>query len=159
MDAVVLLLALLVGAAGVFYLYTQQQQKRAEEEARIAKEKREREEAERLQQLQKKQKPKKVDKTAELKKKQSTAEGNNAFIDESHPLLLHVLKGHKLAITSAAYSPNGRFIATASSDRTVRVFLRESLQDAKAKPHVITLEYDHATALNFSSDGRTLVRM
>ena len=36
-----------------------------------------------------------------------------------HALLNHILKGHTGRITSAAFSPNGRFIATASTDRTV----------------------------------------
>jgi WD40 repeat protein len=36
-----------------------------------------------------------------------------------HALLAHVLKGHTASVTSASFSPNGRYIVTASMDRTV----------------------------------------
>ncbi|OQS00280.1 hypothetical protein THRCLA_06066 [Thraustotheca clavata] len=77
-------------------------------------------------------------------------------IQAEHPLLVHVLKGHTSAITACAFSPNGRFIATASTDRTVRLTLRESLKSKNPTFKTINLPYDYATACSFSSDGKTL---
>ncbi|OQR89501.1 hypothetical protein ACHHYP_06252 [Achlya hypogyna] len=73
-----------------------------------------------------------------------------------HELLAHVLKGHTGPITAAAFSPNGRFIATASTDRSVRLTLRESLGSKNPVFKTINLPYDYATAVSFSSDGKTL---
>ncbi|ETW03762.1 hypothetical protein, variant [Aphanomyces invadans] len=73
-----------------------------------------------------------------------------------HPLLCHVLKGHTGPITSACFSPNGRFIATASTDRTIRLTLRESLGSKNPTFKTINIPYDYATTCTFSSDGKTL---
>ncbi|TMW56043.1 hypothetical protein Poli38472_008691 [Pythium oligandrum] len=153
MDILLVLLALVLGLAGAYYMYDQQQKQQAAEAARLAKIK----EQEELEKLQKKPKPKRVDITAELKKKQAAGDAQHEHIADDHPWLRHILKGHKYGITAAAYSPNGRFIATSSTDRTVRIYLREALTDPKARPQQISLEYDHVTAMNFSSDGRTLI--
>lgn len=145
------IVALLLATAGAFYLYLQQLKEKEEAE-------RKRVEKEALQQQQALlKKPKKVDITAQFKKKH----GVDAQQEEEpeHASCLHVLKNHKFGITAVAYSPNGRFVATSSTDRTIRVYLREALADKQAKHHQINIEYDHATALTFSSDGRTLVRI
>ncbi|RHY46063.1 hypothetical protein DYB28_000500 [Aphanomyces astaci] len=73
-----------------------------------------------------------------------------------HALLSHVLKGHTGPITSACFSPNGRFIATASTDRTIRLTLRESLGSKNPTFKTINIPYDYATTCTFSCDGKTL---
>ncbi|GLD94149.1 hypothetical protein PINS_up002760 [Pythium insidiosum] len=156
MDMLLVLIALVVGIAGAYYVYDRQQKERAAEAAREAKRRFQEEQDLLLQQKKQKAKPKKVDITAEMKKRHG-ADASHEIIRDDHPMLLHVLKGHKYGITSAAYSPNGRFIATSSTDRTVRIYMRDALGDAKAKPQQITLEYDHVSALSFSPDGRTLI--
>jgi WD40 repeat protein len=103
-----------------------------------------------------KQKVKKIDRTAELKKKKIAETPGFSFQNE-HPSLLHLLHGHKYGVTAAAYSPNGKFLSTASTDRTLHIYLRETLNEPKPKFHQISIEYDHVTALNFSSDGKILV--
>jgi WD40 repeat protein len=94
--------------------------------------------------------------TAELKKKKTQQAVAQEAVEE-HPSLLQLLKGHKYGVTAAAYSPNGRFLATASSDRSIRLYFRETLKSKNPKLHQINIEYDHATAMCFSSDGRSLV--
>lgn len=151
-------LALALGLAGALFVYWQQAQaaRRKEEEARVKAE-REAQAREALAAKKNKPKAKKVDVTAELKrKKQQEAEALEGA--REHASFLFALKGHKFGVTAAAYSPNGRFLATASSDRTIRLHLRETLGDKNARAHQINIEYDHVTALSFSSDGRTLVR-
>lgn len=147
------IVALLLAAAGAVYMYLQQQKEKEEAERKSL----EKEALLQQQALLKKTKtkPKKVDITAQFKKKH----GADAQQEEApeHASCLHVLKNHKFGITAVAYSPNGRFVATSSTDRTIRVYLREALADKQAKHHQINIEYDHATALTFSSDGRTLV--
>ncbi|KAH9185382.1 hypothetical protein AeNC1_012642 [Aphanomyces euteiches] len=73
-----------------------------------------------------------------------------------HALLAHVLKGHTGAVTGACFSSNGRFIATTSTDRTVRLTLRESLGSKNPVFRTINIPYDYATTCSFSSDGKTL---
>lgn len=147
------IVALLLAAAGAFYMFLQKQKEKEEAERKRV----EKEALLQQQALKKtKPKPKKVDITAQFKKKHG-ADAQQEEVPE-HASCLHVLKNHKFGITAVAYSPNGRFVATSSTDRTIRVYLREALADKQAKHHQINIEYDHATALTFSSDGRTLVR-
>ncbi|GMF42463.1 unnamed protein product [Phytophthora fragariaefolia] len=153
-------LALLLVLAGAGYMYLQQQEEAKKQALKLQKEKEElaRQQFHALNSKKPKGKAKKkVDVTAKLKKKSQEAAAKDA--GEEHESLLHVLKGHKYGITAAAYSPNGRFLATASSDRSIRLYFRETLKDKNPKVHQINMEYDHATAMSFSSDGRSLVRI
>ncbi|KAE8906507.1 hypothetical protein PF005_g6703 [Phytophthora fragariae] len=152
-------LALLLVLAGAGYMYMQQQEEASKQAQKLQKEKEElaRQQFHALNSKKPKSKAKKkVDVTAELKKKKSQAAATQEASDE-HSSILHVLKGHRYGITAAAYSPNGRFLATASSDRSIRLYFRETLKDKNPKVHQINMEYDHATAMSFSSDGRSLV--
>ena len=157
--ALLWLVALLLGLAGAGYMYAQHRMELQRQDVKLQKEKEElaRQHFHSLNSKKHKSKTKKkVDVTAEFKRKK---EGAVAKEDEEaeHERLLHVLKGHKFGLTAAAYSPNGRFVATASSDRSIRLYFRETLKQKQPKVHQITMEYDHATALSFSTDGRSLV--
>ncbi|KAG6615182.1 WD40 repeat protein [Phytophthora cinnamomi] len=151
-------LALLLVLAGAGYMYMQQQETAKKQALKLQKEREElaRQQFHALNSKKPKSKAKKVDVTAELKKKKSQATAAQDA-GEEHSSLLHTLKGHKYGVTAAAYSPNGRFLATASSDRSIRLYFRETLKDKNPKVHQINMEYDHATAMSFSSDGRSLV--
>ncbi|TYZ57011.1 hypothetical protein PybrP1_003277 [[Pythium] brassicae (nom. inval.)] len=153
LESVVLLLV--VAAAGAAYVLLVDLPRRRElENAQRLKQKVAEQHAAAAKKSQAKPKPKRVDVTAEKKRKQQPETEGSA---PEHAANLHVLAGHKYALTCAAYSPNGRFVATASTDRTVRVFARDALHDKNVKPHVISIEYDHVTAMTFSCDGKTLV--
>lgn len=152
-------LALVLVAAGALYFFLVEKPKKQQLlDAQRLKQKVAEQNAERAAAAKKpKGKAKRVDVLAEKKKQQSHADSDAASLVPEHPLNLHVLRGHKYAVTAAAYSPNGRFIATASTDRTIRLYLRETLHDKNARPQHITIEYDHVTAMTFSCDGKTLV--
>ncbi|OWZ24029.1 hypothetical protein PHMEG_0001012 [Phytophthora megakarya] len=149
--------ALLLVLAGAGYMYMQHQEEAKRQAQKTQKEKEElaRQQFHALHSKKPKSKAKKkVDVTAQLKKKKTqTAEDAG----DEHASLLHSIKGHKYGVTAAAYSPNGRFLATASSDRSIRLHFRETLKDKNPKVHQINIEYDHVTAMGFSSDGRSLV--
>ncbi|KAF1330912.1 Wd40 repeat protein, partial [Globisporangium splendens] len=158
MEPETVILALLLGLAGVlYYVYVDRPKKQQLRDAEALKQRVAQQNAERAAAGKKpKSKTKKVDMVAEKTKKQH---GDDAATQTpEHPLNLHVLKGHKYGITAAAYSPNGRFVATASTDRTIRLYLRETLDDKNSsiRPQQIAIEYDHVTAMTFSCDGKTL---
>eukprot|EP00611_Tribonema_gayanum_P003152 TRINITY_DN12457_c0_g1_i2.p1 TRINITY_DN12457_c0_g1~~TRINITY_DN12457_c0_g1_i2.p1 ORF type:complete len:438 (+),score=138.97 TRINITY_DN12457_c0_g1_i2:34-1314(+) len=73
-----------------------------------------------------------------------------------HPLLLRELKGHSEAVTSVAFSPDGRFLATSSEDGSIRLIQAATLSDAEPKTHRIPLSFDHATALAFNDNTKRL---
>ncbi|POM58492.1 Glucose repression regulatory protein TUP1 [Phytophthora palmivora] len=151
-------LALLLMLAGAGYMYMQHQEETRRQALKLQKEKEElaRQQFHALNYKKPKSKAKKkVDVTAELKKKKTQTAAEDA--GDEHSSIMHVIKGHKYGITAAAYSPNGRFLATASSDRSIRLYFRETLKDKNPKLHQINIEYDHVTAMCFSSDGRSLV--
>ncbi|ETO63266.1 hypothetical protein F444_18981 [Phytophthora nicotianae P1976] len=158
MDSLAWVLALLLVLAGAGYMYMQRQEEAKKQALKLQKEKEElaRQQFHGLNNKKSKSKAKKkVDVTAEIKKKKAQAAAQDA--EEEHSSILHVLKGHKYGITAAAYSPNGRFLATASSDRSIRLYFRDTLKEKNPKVHQINIEYDHVTAMCFSSDGRSLV--
>uniref|UniRef100_K3WI21 Uncharacterized protein n=1 Tax=Globisporangium ultimum (strain ATCC 200006 / CBS 805.95 / DAOM BR144) TaxID=431595 RepID=K3WI21_GLOUD len=161
MEPETVILALLLGLAGVlYYVYVDQPKKQQLRDAEALKQRVAQQNAERAAAGKKpKGKAKKVDMIAEKTKKQHQYGDDTTAQTLEHPLNLHVLKGHKYGITAAAYSPNGRFVATASTDRTIRLYLRETLDDKNSsiRPQQITIEYDHVTAMTFSCDGKTLV--
>ncbi|MCK6579426.1 MAG: NB-ARC domain-containing protein [Anaerolineae bacterium] len=73
--------------------------------------------------------------------------------DLPQPALIRVLAGHTESVTSAAYSPDGRRIVSASRDRTVRIW------DAETGETLHTLA-GHTRSVNsaaFSPDGRRIV--
>jgi len=67
--------------------------------------------------------------------------------------LLRVLRGHARAVTSVAFSPDDRRIATGSIDRTARIW------DARTgeQLHVLRGHENDLTSVAFSRDGRFLV--
>lgn len=75
----------------------------------------------------------------------------------SHPLLASSLKEHSHNVLDLDFSINGKYLATCSEDRTVRVW---SVKEFKEKEHKCVrgnIEYDHATNVKFSPDCKSFI--
>jgi len=64
---------------------------------------------------------------------------------------IHVLKGHTLNVRDVVFSPDGQRLATASYDRTVRIW------DVATGQEVLKLSGFHADEIRFVANGRRLL--
>ncbi|GFR97148.1 transducin beta-like protein 2 [Elysia marginata] len=80
-----------------------------------------------------------------------------AHISFSHTWLSCTLKGHSSRIVSLDFSPNGKYLITASEDRALMLW---SVKEFRQKEHKYirgNVEFDSATHVAFSPDSRALV--
>jgi len=72
----------------------------------------------------------------------------------TYPLIPKIqrIEGHTERVSTVAFDPGGRFFASGSSDKTVRLWDRSSLREVKR----FTLDADVVMSLAFSPDGRLL---
>ena len=75
----------------------------------------------------------------------------------SHPWLLSTLKGHSGRVLDMDLSPNGKYLASCSEDRTVLVWTSKDFADKEHKCLRCNVEYDHGVFINWSPDSKAFV--
>lgn len=71
-----------------------------------------------------------------------------------HPLLVASLKGHTKAVLHIAFTPDERFLASCSEDRTMRLWDTKGFAD-KVHPYIrVNVELDHPICVAFSMDSK-----
>ncbi|XP_071499915.1 transducin beta-like protein 2 [Diadema antillarum] len=110
---------------------------------------------------QEEEKPVKEKKPNQNAKKQqkSGLQGNKKASQKaySHPLLASSLKDHSHNVLDMDFSINGKYLASCSEDRTVRVWSVKEFKDKEHKCVRGNVEYDHATNIKFSPDCKSFV--
>ncbi|XP_063812227.1 transducin beta-like protein 2 isoform X1 [Pseudophryne corroboree] len=75
----------------------------------------------------------------------------------THPLLASALKAHSGNVTCLDFSSNGKYLASCSDDRTVRIWSTKDFLEREHRCMRANMEYDHATHVRFSPDGRAFI--
>jgi WD40 repeat protein len=75
----------------------------------------------------------------------------------SHPLLATDFKGHTGAVLSLDFDSTGRYLASCSEDRTIRLWYMKTLEEKEHKYSRKNIELDHATHVKFSPDGTAVL--
>jgi len=75
----------------------------------------------------------------------------------AHPLLQTNLKGQNGEIVAMDLSPNGKYLATCSDDRTVFIWLTKQFETKEKRSVRATVELDHGTKIKFSPDSKAFV--
>nr|XP_057943724.1 transducin beta-like protein 2 [Doryrhamphus excisus] len=75
----------------------------------------------------------------------------------NHPLLAASLKGHSGNVTCLDFSSNGKYLASCSNDRTVRIWSTRDFLEREHKCLRANVELDHATLVRFSPDSKAFI--
>ncbi|XP_007430322.1 transducin beta-like protein 2 [Python bivittatus] len=75
----------------------------------------------------------------------------------THPLLASALKGHSGSVSCLDFSSNGKYLASCSDDRTVRIWSTKDLLEREHRCMRVNVELDHATLVRFFPDSRAFI--
>ncbi|XP_072793381.1 transducin beta-like protein 2 isoform X1 [Taeniopygia guttata] len=75
----------------------------------------------------------------------------------AHRLLVAALKGHSSPVTCLDFSSNGKYLASCSEDRTVRLWSTRDLAGREHRCLRINMGLDHAELVRLSPDSRVAV--
>eukprot|EP00903_Cladosiphon_okamuranus_P009693 g9222.t1 len=105
----------------------------------------------------KKRKKKPTGKPVVIKKRAPVVTPDPSWDGQPSRLFVRELKGHTAQVTGVAFSSDGRFVATASEDRTVRITYLDTIKESSPRYIRLGIELDHVTALAFSDNSKRLV--
>nr|XP_060612708.1 transducin beta-like protein 2 [Anolis sagrei ordinatus] len=75
----------------------------------------------------------------------------------AHPLLAAALKGHSGSVTCLDFSSNGKYLASCSDDRTVRIWSTKDFLEREHRYMRANVELDHATLVRFYPDSKAFI--
>ncbi|XP_054858026.1 transducin beta-like protein 2 [Eublepharis macularius] len=75
----------------------------------------------------------------------------------THPFLAAALKGHSGSISCLDFSSNGKYLASCSDDRTIRIWSTKDFLEREHRCMRANVELDHATLVRFYPDSRAFV--
>ncbi|XP_028662773.1 transducin beta-like protein 2 [Erpetoichthys calabaricus] len=75
----------------------------------------------------------------------------------SHQLLAASLKAHSGNISSLDFSSNGKYLASCSEDRTIRIWSTKDFMEKEHRCIRANVELDHAVFVRFSPDSRAFI--
>ncbi|XP_020894686.1 transducin beta-like protein 2 isoform X2 [Exaiptasia diaphana] len=90
-------------------------------------------------------------------KPRTSSKKKTSNVVQNHRRQFSLLKGHTDHVFDLDFSQNGKYLASAAQDRTVRLW---SVKDFKEKEHKYiraNVDFDHATKVNFSPDSRAFI--
>mmetsp|Transcript_5155 Transcript_5155/g.7844 ORF Transcript_5155/g.7844 Transcript_5155/m.7844 type:complete len:435 (-) Transcript_5155:53-1357(-) len=154
-SSTLLVIVVTLGLAGaIAYLFLFQAEKNIEEELE------EQEEIEPVGKEKKKRHHKKSGggKTHKMPQTSNTGKKKAEDAARNNPLKAAELKGHTNQVTSVAFSPDGRLVATAARDQAIIITHLDGLGTrGEAKVWRLNIEYDYASAIRFSDNSKRLV--
>ena len=74
-----------------------------------------------------------------------------------HALYAHALHGHTAAISDLQITPNSKYLASSSEDRSVRLWKLAEILDEHPTTIRVPVEYDYASHVSFTTDSRFMV--
>lgn len=74
-----------------------------------------------------------------------------------HPMFATELKGHTRNVVDMDFDINGKFVVTASEDRSVRLWTTKTLLDKEHKSFRTNFDFDSPTKVKFSPDGKAFI--
>ena len=103
--------------------------------------------------------PEPVPVQAKIKKEKSAPVKVKAakHVRPDHALYAHALHGHTAAITDLQVTPNSKYLASSSEDRSVRLWKLADILDEHPANVRVPIEYDYASHISFTTDSRFMV--
>eukprot|EP00731_Ephydatia_muelleri_P023093 Em0015g676a len=154
-DAAAIYTALIAGAAVLLVILLLSWLKKSTGKATEEKEREQNIEQESEEEKEKPQEGQERIKNKPLKKWKQTS--GKKWTLPSHPWLAADFKGHTEAVVSLDFDSSGKYLASSSEDRTIRLWSMKDLNDKEHKYIRRSVELDHASHIKFSPDSTAVI--
>ncbi|KAF7990387.1 hypothetical protein HCN44_000192 [Aphidius gifuensis] len=75
----------------------------------------------------------------------------------THPWMVGALKGHTGTVLDIKFSSDGKYLSSCAEDQTVHIWCTKDLASKNRKSLRINIDWDHATHVKFSPDGKAFI--